>query len=241
MEGTAASTFCVEDMCTLKDDPQQMGVVDRTTSDVDTHEPHPENTYDKLECHNDIAAKDFQKFKKTGIPPQDTVVVQWHTKPIAELIPTKLLSLYDRALLVGDIVKRHTQDSMSGTVVQTDVKCTLLSATFKENIPNADIEAVEAFATARLSRNDSYLTGVPAEELKLAQEYTEGDLVIYQEWIGRIEMVPYIVALKLSNGSVVEVENTDELETFPQQDQDGFEIGDLVKTKKGNLRRGRWI
>lgn len=241
MEGTAASTFCSEDMCTLKDDPQQMGVVDRTTSDVDTHDPHPEREYDKLECHQEIPAKEFQKFKKTGIPPKDTVVVLWQTKPAAELIPTKFLSLYDRALLVGDIVKKHTKDSMSGTVVQTDVKCTLLSATFKENIPNGDIDAVEAFASARLSRNDSYLTGVPAEELKPAQEYTEGDLVIYQEWIGRIEMVPYIVTIKLSNGSVVEVENPDELESFPQQEQDRFEVGDLVKTKKGNLRRGRWI
>ncbi|KAE9967333.1 hypothetical protein EG328_008282 [Venturia inaequalis] len=241
MEGTAASTFFSEDMCTLKDDPQQMGVVDRTTSDVDTHDPHPDREYDKLDCHQDIPAKEFQKFKKTGIPPKDTVVVLWQTKPAAELIPTKFLSLYDRALLVGDVVKKHTKDSSSGTVVQTDVKCTLLSATFKENIPNGDTDAVEAFATARLSRNDSYLTGVPAEELKPAQDYTEGDLVIYQAWIGRIEMVPYIVTLKLSNGSVVEVENPDELESFPQQEQDRFEVGDLVKTKKGNLRRGRWI
>lgn len=241
MEGAAASTFCAEDMCFLKDDPQQMGVVDRTTSDVDTHEPHPEREYDRLECHQDITAKDFQKFKKTGIPPKDTVVVLWQTKPAAELIPTKFLSLFDRALLVGDIVKKHTQDQMSGTVVETDVKCTLLSATFTENIPNGDTDTVEAFATARLSRNDSYLTGVPAEELKPAQEYAEGDLVIYQDWIGRIEMVPYIVMVKLSNGSVVEVENPDELESFPQHGQDRFEVGDLVKTKKGNLRRGRWI
>ncbi|QDS71097.1 hypothetical protein FKW77_009154 [Venturia effusa] len=241
MEGLATTIFCVEDMCTLKDDPLQLGVVDRTTSDVDTHDPHPEREYDKLECHKDISDQEFEKFKKTGIPPQDTVVVQWCTKPTAELIPTKLLSLHDRSLLVGDIVKRHTQDSMSGTVVQTDVKCTLLSQTFNENIPNADTDAVEAFATARLSKNDTYLTGVPAEELRPAQDYTEGDLVIYQEWIGRIEMVPYIVALRLSNGSVVEVENADELESFPQRGQDVFEIGDLVKTKKGNLRRGRWI
>jgi ubiquitin-conjugating enzyme E2 O len=241
MAGTAASTFYVEDMCTLRDDPSQMGVVDRTTSDVDTHEPHPEREYDDLRCHKDIPIKDFQKFKKTGIPPQDTVVVAWHTKPIVELIPTRLLSLYDRALLVGDIVKRHTQDSMSGTVVQTDVKCTLLCATFKENIPDADVDAVESFAAAQLGANATYLTGIPAEELQSAQEYNEGDFVIYQDWVGRIEMIPYIVAVRLSNGSVVEVESPDELENFPQQGQDGHQIGDLVKTKKGNLRRGRWI
>jgi ubiquitin-conjugating enzyme E2 O len=240
MAGTAEMTFYVEDMCTMKDDPSQMGVVDRTTSDVDTHDPHPEREYEHLQCHKDIPLKDYQTFKKTGIPPQDTVLVTWQTKPVQELIPTRFLTLFDRSLLVGDVVKRHTQDSMSGTVVQTDVRCTLISATFKETIPNADSDAVEAFATARFMANESYLTGIPAEELRLAQDYSEGDLVIYQDWIGRIEMVPYIVALRLSNGYVVEVENPDELEHLPQQGQDGFDVGDLVKTKKGNLRRGRW-
>lgn len=242
MAGTQASNFYAEDICTMRDDPSVMGVVDRTISDVETHSPHPEREYGDLVCHKDISPKDFERFKKTGIPPQDTVLVQWHSKSsVVELIPTKLLQLYDRSLLVGDIVKRHTQDSASGTVVQTDVICALLSATFKENIPNADTDAVQAFAINRLSANDTLLDGVPAEELKLAQKYSEGDLVIYQEWIGRIEMVPYIVALRLSNGSVVEVENADELEAFPQQAHDVLEIGDLVKTKKGNLRRGRWI
>ncbi|TLD38387.1 acid-amino acid ligase [Venturia nashicola] len=241
MEGTAASIFCGGDICTLKDDPQHMGVVDRTTSEVSTHEPHPDREYDKLECHQDIPAKDFQCFKKTGIPPKDTVVVKWQTKPTAELIPTKFLVLYDRALLIGDIVKRHTKDSMSGTVVHTDVICTLLSATFKENIPNGDIDVVEAFASARLKKNDSYLTGVPAEELKLAQEYMEGDVVFYQNWIGRIQLVQYSVTLKLSNGFVVEVEHPHELESVPKPEQYIFNPGDLVKTKKGNLRRGRWI
>lgn len=56
------------------------------------------------------------------------------------------------------------------------------------------------------------LTDIPAQELKYCNQYREDDYVIYQDWIGSIKHIVDEVTVRLGNGSVVVVENPDELE-----------------------------
>ena len=221
--------FCVEDTVGLKEDKFTVGVVDRSFGDVDSHEPRPQRDYNEdIERHPDISQDQFFAFLRTGIPPRGTVLVSWQSVFKTELIPEAKLELLDRALYVGDVVKRSPKDPMSGTVIGTKATCTLFPATL--------------FNSGNISQGlteDLSLREVPAMELLNIHEYVEGALVIYDGWVGRIEEVFDEVAVKLSNNSVVVVENVDELEPEdPLIERMG--VGDKVKTKKGNLRRGRW-
>ncbi|ORY02834.1 hypothetical protein BCR34DRAFT_573914 [Clohesyomyces aquaticus] len=221
--------FCVEDTVSLKNDKFMVGVVDRSFGDVDSHEPRPQRDYgEDIERDDDIPRDLFTKFMKSGIPPRGTVLVSWQTAFRTELIPEPKLELLDRALYVGDVVKKNVQDPMSGTVIGTKAVCTLFPATM-----------FNGGQLTTVTTEDYSIQQVPADELLNVHEYQEGALVIYHDWVGRIEDVYDEVSVKLSNNSVVVVENPDDLEPVDQL-VDRLSVGDTVKTKKGNLRRGRW-
>jgi ubiquitin-conjugating enzyme E2 O len=221
--------FCVEDTVGLKGDTYSVGVVDRSFGDVDSHEPRPQRDYgEDIVCHPDISREEFAKFMKSGIPPRGSVLVSWQTQFETQLIPEAQLQLLDRALYVGDVVKRNADEHMSGTVIGTRAACTLFPA------PQYNGGQI----TQAIS-DDLSVRNIPADELLNVHEFNEGAIVVYGDWVGRVENVYDDVALKLSNNSVVVVENPSELE----QDDATIErvsVGDTVKTKKGNLRRGRW-
>ena len=53
---------------------------------------------------------------------------------------------------------------------------------------------------------------VPAQELKYCNAYREEDFIIFDNWVGQVEAVYDEVTVRLSNGSVVVVEDPEELE-----------------------------
>jgi ubiquitin-conjugating enzyme E2 O len=219
--------FCVEDTVGLKDD--KYSVVDRSFGDVDSHEPRPQRDYgEDIERHADISREEFAKFMKSGIPPRGTVLVSWQTQLKTELVPEATLQLLDRALYVGDVVKRNSDEHMSGTVIGTRAVCTLFPAT-----------QYNGGQITQAISDDLSIRNVPANELLNVHEFNEGAIVVYGDWVGRIENVYDEVAVKLANNSVVVVEDPSELE---QDDVtvERLSVGDTVKTKKGNLRRGHW-
>ncbi|KAH6621824.1 hypothetical protein C7974DRAFT_315354 [Boeremia exigua] len=219
--------LCVEDTVGLKDDRYSVGVVDRSFADVDTHEPRPQRDYgEDIERHPDVPLAEFNKFMKTGIPPRGHVLVSWQTQLKTELIPEAHLQLLDRAFYVGDVVKRSAEDHMSGTVIGTKAVCTLFPATQFQHITNQITD-------------DLSIRNVSADELLNVHEYVEGAIVVYGDWVGRIENVYDEVAIKLSNNSVVIVEDPGELE-HDEVALERISVGDMVRTKKGNLRRGIW-
>jgi ubiquitin-conjugating enzyme E2 O len=229
MQTPADAVFCVEDTVGLKDDKYSVGVVDRSFGDVDSHEPRPQRDYgEDIERHADVSRDDFAKFMKSGIPPRGAVLVSWQTQLKTELVPEAKLQLLDRALYVGDVVKKNSDEHMSGTVIGIRAACTIFPATHYSGT-----QMTQAIS------DDLSIRNVPTEELLNVHEYNEGSIVVYGVWIGRIENVYDEVAVKLSNNSVVVVEDPSELE---QEDitVERLSVGDTVKTKKGNLRRGRW-
>ncbi|KAJ4309707.1 hypothetical protein N0V94_008805 [Neodidymelliopsis sp. IMI 364377] len=229
MQRTHHAVFCVEDTVGLKDDKYSVGVVDRSFTDVDTHEPRPQRDYgEDIERHADIPLAEFGKFMKTGIPPRGTVLVSWQTQLKTELIPEANLQLLDRALYVGDVVKRNPEEHMSGTVIGTKAVCTLFPAPM-----------FQGGQITQATTDDLSIRNVTADELINVHEYVEGAIVVYGDWVGRIENVYDEVAIKLSNNSVVVVEDPGELE-HDEVTVERLSVGDTVKTKKGNLRRGLW-
>ncbi|KAF1931299.1 uncharacterized protein M421DRAFT_56520 [Didymella exigua CBS 183.55] len=229
MQRTPHVVFCVDDTVGLKDDKYSVGVVDRSFTDVDTHEPRPQRDYgEDIERHPDVPLAEHHKFMKTGIPPRGTVLVSWQTQLKTELIPEHQLQLLDRALYVGDVVKRRAEDHMSGTVIGTKAVCTLFPAT-----------QFQSGQITQAATDDLSIRNVPANELLNVHEYVEGALVVYGDWVGRIETVYDQVAVKLSNNSVVVVEDPAELE-HDEITVERLSVGDTVRTKKGNLRRGLW-
>ena len=57
-----------------------------------------------------------------------------------------------------------------------------------------------------------HLLQAPASELKFWNKYREEDTLIYKGWVGKVKSVYDEVTVRLGNGSVVVVENADELE-----------------------------
>lgn len=236
-----------DDVVAKKANESLLAVVERTHGDVDTHEPRPGRTEPEPVGHDsDIKTSVFKKFMKDGVPPEGTVLVRWQHTPNAQLIPESKLKLVDRSLLIGDVVKRSVQDPMSGIVLNTFTKCTLqpmCDLTFKNNSLHLKGLLPTTGATIDIrqpaSGKPAPLFAVPTSELKCVDSPTEEDLVIFKDWIGRVEGVSSKIILRLSDNCVVEID--EELAEHADGTLDAFYVGDIASTKKGVLRNGRWI
>ncbi|GME33201.1 Ubiquitin-conjugating enzyme E2 [Neofusicoccum parvum] len=237
---TEKRQICVEDTVHLKTRQSLIGVVDRTNHDVDTHEPDPQRDYSlPIEKHRQIPTGKFEAFLRNGIPPRGTVLVSWQTDFTTELVPDSELELVDRTFFVGDVVKRDANSPMSGTVIGTKLQVSIAPIRMWPEVESIRVHG----SYEKLIGDDtssSPRSMIPAEELETIRQYPEGALIIYDSWIGRIDDAYDEIVLRLSNGTVVVPENSDELiPVDPRLER--HEVGDYVKTKKGNLRRGRWI
>ncbi|KAF2086195.1 hypothetical protein K490DRAFT_67116 [Saccharata proteae CBS 121410] len=231
--------LCVEDTCRLKRKPWMIGVVDRTHNDVDSHDPEPQNEYSlAIERHPSIDPSVFLQFMRSGVPPPDTALISWQTDFVAELLPRSELEIVDRSLLVGDIVKRSAKDAMSGTVISVSMRCVLAPILMWPDVE--EIRAGRAYETLIGDDLARQVRDVPTSELTPVRQWPEGGIIVYDNWVGRIEDTVDEVTVRLANGTVVVVENTEELMPVDPR-LERHEVGDVVKTKKGNLRRGRWI
>ena len=171
------------------------------------------------------------------------------------------LILVDRGLNFGDVVKRNLSDAESGTVIRTSVECDIQPVYPKflgDQWPHAE--------------EDNVLHGISGSDLAYTEDYQYGDYVIYKDdWVGVVEVAYEQVTIRLENGSVVTVENVDELQQPDvgstsdydrglaslihdrlrrrnSAEADGrmtdigfFYPGQEVTTKKWNLRRGQWV
>ncbi|EKG11986.1 Ubiquitin-conjugating enzyme E2 [Macrophomina phaseolina MS6] len=232
--------ICIEDTVHLKNKQWLIGVVDRTNHDVDSHEPDPQREYTgEIQKHISVAKGKFEAFLRNGIPPRGTVLVSWQTDFTTELVPDSELVLVDRNFFVGDVVKRDPNSPMSGTVIGTKVEVTIAPIRMWP-----EVETIRSHVSyERLIGDDtanSPRSLIPAEELETIRQYPEGALIIYDNWVGRIDDAYDEVTLRLSNGTVVVPENSDELTPIDPR-LERHEVGDYVRAKKGNLRRGRWI
>ncbi|RMY84074.1 hypothetical protein D0862_11511 [Hortaea werneckii] len=246
-----APTFYTDDIVAKINNEHHLGVVERTYNDITTHEPYPERTQPApIKRDADISFEQWNRFRRDGIPPRGTVFVRWETVHNASLIRESKLQLLDRSLLIGDVVRRSEQDATSGVVINTFTKCRLQGVhdvRYRDNhvikglVPPGNLEP--GFEVAP-ELKPAFLVDIPAEELMAASRTADGasgeeDLVLYKDWIGRVLAVTEKIALLLSDGCVVEID--DERASQADGQLDVFEVGDVAMTKKGDLRTGKWI
>ncbi|EME46032.1 hypothetical protein DOTSEDRAFT_42618 [Dothistroma septosporum NZE10] len=237
-----------DDIVYKKADSKQLAVVERTHDDIETHQPSPGRTEQEPIKHDrSISHAVFRRFMKDGVPPKDMVLVRWQLETTMELLPTSKVALLDRSLLIGDIVKRSTRDAMSGIILNTFTKCTLQpmcdvtfqgSKKLKGLLPPGKWLPADSFCVYPSDKPPA-LVDVPASELQYVEAPAEDDLVIYKDWIGRVEAVTNQIRVKLADNCVVEI--NDELGEHANGTLGSFFIGDLIKAKKGQLRVGKWI
>ncbi|KAM0718516.1 hypothetical protein Q7P37_005586 [Cladosporium fusiforme] len=241
-----ARTLCTEDLVFRKDgNPADVATVDRTNTDVDTHEPQPAaREVEPIRKSDLVSPSDFKKFKIDGVPPKGTVFVRWVYRDQAELITESELELLHRSLFIGDIVTRRAEDVMSGVVLNVHTKCSLASmgtAAVKSN--NATLLSLLPFGNTdddlvRVDNRPPILQDIPVSELKYEESPSEDDLVTYRGWIGRVLTMTTALTVRLTDNCVVEV--PDEVCELLSDHPDVPRVGDVVKTKKGNLRTGVW-
>ncbi|KAL8793027.1 MAG: hypothetical protein Q9195_004338 [Heterodermia aff. obscurata] len=269
-----------DDICAFKSDPSIIGTVEHTWRDVDG------DYVENVDCyfHHETPVEVRTEFLVHLRPSTGYVVVGFEQDyDFCCLVPETSLDLVDRALSAGDIVKRQLSDAGSGTVITTALSCSLRSlctvdkfrtknyAAAHGELSKAEVEA-QITHSSEWNHISQHLDNIPAQELKYWSPYREDDYVIYQGWLGLIKDVTDEVTIRLSNGSVVVVQNPRELEEpywmpgtrsselHRRLVQSGYELhhrrkkrkpgkswraepcypGQIVETKKGNLRRGLW-
>ena len=238
-----------DDIVASKADEKSLAVVERTHGDIDTHTPYPGKDEDEpIHRDKDISQATFKRFMSIGAPPKDTVLVRWQNEPSLELLPVSKVKLVDRSLLIGDIVKRNVQDAQSGVILNTFTKCTLQpmcdvtyqnSKTLKGILPQGNYDPSSSQFCVYPSGKPQPIYDVPASELIEAETISEESLVIYKDWVGKVEAITNNIRVRLSDNCVVEI--GDEAGEHPDGAIGSFCVGDIAKTKKGQLRTGTWI
>ncbi|SMR44004.1 unnamed protein product [Zymoseptoria tritici ST99CH_3D1] len=239
-----------DDIVSRKDNKAALAVVERTHDGIDTHQPYPGKTEIEPITHDRaISQASFRRFMKDGVPPKDTILVRWQNELSMELLPISQVELLDRSLLIGDIVKRSVSDAVSGVVINTFTKCTLQPMcdvlhssghTLKGLLPPGKWEpGNENSFTLPPAGKPAPIVDIPALELRYAESPTEDDMVIYKDWIGRVEGITNNIFVKLSDNGVVEI--PDESGQHADGTLGAFSVGDIVKTTKGTLRTGSWV
>ena len=104
----------------------------------------------------------------------------------------------------------HTPSHGPHTPRRTRSKSTALSPRLIHGFPAST--SPELHSLDSLSAPTQPLLQAPASELKFWNNYREEDTLIYKEWVGEVKSVYDEVTVRLSNGSVVVVENPEELE-----------------------------
>lgn len=297
------STFFSEDLIAFKDDPDIVGVVEQTWSDVDNDTSEVSSL---CYVHKSLPAKVKDAwFLGERLLPGYVIVQFWEDYDGYCLISEKSLKLVDRSLAAGDVVKRHPSDAQSGIVTSTSMICKLKPLSSVEAFHAKDYIPAQGHTPSygpqapgsksqrhRLNHgfpktppnrslpssreqldSPSPFFAAPAEELVHWNGYREEDIIIHKNWIGQVRSIYNEVAVRLTNGSVVVVEDPDELEEpywipgtlsyelMQRLDRAGYYMsgsylripgkpeavpaepcfpGQRVRTKKGNLRRGRW-
>ncbi|KAF7586642.1 hypothetical protein BBP40_008533 [Aspergillus hancockii] len=165
--------------------------------------------------HTSVPQQDLVGFLRTGVPPKEYVFVSF-TSPSQgnSLIHERDLDLVDRPLILGETVKRHPDDTISGTVISTSAKCSLEPIAYRTRDPETGENGPLKFTDKAVKRGKSpavedngsgplLLYEVPISELKGYEEFSEGDYIIYRQNLGRINEIERDNILLLPNQKIV--------------------------------------
>ena len=173
------------DVVKLKANQRRIGHVQETHLDVETHFDQPLAAYSDIQRHPQIPPYNFDHYLASGVPPKGAVVVEWlydqdpnatHTSVSiyqVQLIPEAEVEAVDRELCVGDVVRKTTDDTISGVVIARDIRCSLLEP--------VDWTQDQQY-TGALSRTT--VQNIDARNLVRAKKYNLDDFIFYESWVG---------------------------------------------------------
>lgn len=256
-------SFFIEDLVALKEENSIHGIVESTWRDLTTNRG-PSSISDWV-SHSGVPQRVRSQYNREGRCPHGYVIISY-IQPHSgySLISEKALLLLDRGLLFGDVVKKQSSDTASGTIIRSSVLCTL-----------RPIYSGVSFGDNALwphEEEDNTLRQIPGRDIRFVEDYQTGDLVIYRDWVGEIEDVSEELTVRLGNGSVAVLTKLSEVEVpGPPPHKQSFESplpeilahqldrtldtsvsadsvhaevfhpGQLITTTKANLRLGRWV
>ena len=216
-----------------------VGLVTQTHADLERNIQPPLGHSTWVECHPSVSPRAFREFRDSGTPPQRTVLLSWspspnnHGTPKTELLSESAVKAIDRELSIGDAVRRNPDDAISGIVIKNDVLVNLYSPV---KWPRASSELL-----ALTSEHSRIVYSINASELVDSLELNAGTIIYYQGWIGMVADYFEAIKLRLQDGSVIQLGDAENLQSLEGDPVDDVLVGDLVETKKGNLRQGRAI
>ncbi|KAL1917052.1 uncharacterized protein VTP21DRAFT_5250 [Calcarisporiella thermophila] len=203
------SKIFVEDtVCSLADE-SQLGIVMRS--------------WQCLEHEHEDLDEENKGILRAELP-KGHVIVSWLSGSAPQIIRESDLKVLDRSLMYSDIVKRHPQDSQSGTIIKVDVTVDLVNVLTGQEI-----------------------RGVNTRRLRYSQDYAEGSYVIMDDWVGVIDEVYDLITLRFPDGAVCMVEETDFLDIDGAIHENScfypvrLPIGQEVYAAPVVLRSARWI
>ncbi|RAK98271.1 ubiquitin-conjugating enzyme E2 [Aspergillus ibericus CBS 121593] len=196
-----ATKFELEDSCCLKSNHSLVGVVQKTHHDINSHEP-PDDYL--VVSYTSVPAEALAAFLETGVPPKGYVFVGFvEFAQGYSLIHEDDLLLIDRPVEIGEDVKRHPDDTMSGMVIDASATCTLEPIAFRTYNPSiGDFDSLEFTEDSRGYETDippPQLHDVPVSELVNHEEFSEGDYIIHRQKLGIIREVERDAILRVSD------------------------------------------
>lgn len=200
--------FYIDDRVQLKDTPAQLGDVLMIHEKAEsTSQPIPED----LSKHKSVAHLELDDIFSNGLPRKGFLVIQWAYIGSTEAIAASEVKLFERPLYTGSIVKRDPRAAMAGIVTDTMSLCSLspihsykvaIGQTIYGWSAELDPFIAEGYQPRKQPKD---LEGVPLAALERVEQFEDGDLVIYGDWVGRISDIALAYTLLLPNNTVVEL------------------------------------
>jgi ubiquitin-conjugating enzyme E2 O len=212
------------DTVVLRDDSRLVGTVERTNSSTDGS---PETSIEDLLIVNyaDVAESALIEFVSSGgTPPPHYVFVHcWEEEKGCFLAHENQLTLLSRTFDLGETIKRNGQtSSMIGEVISLKENYTL-EPIFRETKDGQHISVSDPRTqTDSLSFCDEHcpphaqekhnqIANVPAEDITLEQDLFDAEPILYKDWVGFIEDSDFDIVVRLTDGSVVVFQTSEEL------------------------------
>ncbi|QIW97307.1 hypothetical protein AMS68_002825 [Peltaster fructicola] len=196
----------------------------------------------RIKRHASVSVDQYRQYKRTSEPPAGVILVTWPEGP--QLIARVKVEVVSRYFTLGEVVARP-HHMMTGVVLNTLPTCRLaglVEATQSDSQTLLRSRTREERKTAQyLPDNSQLITDVPASELERVEDLNVGQIVVYQGWVGTVSETKTAVTLRLTNNSVVEVQNLEFYNDGDEFPSTAFSVGDSVVTTKGVLRTGKWI
>ena len=173
--------------------------------------------------HSGVSNALVKECFREGQPPSGHVVIRFVEPDLGScLVNENTLMLKDRGLTVGDVVKKNSSDAQSGIISKVSTMC-LLQPIYTD-LPYHGSDRWD-------HQPEDNMVMVPSQDLKLL-DYEPGDRIIYNDWMGEIVDIYEQVCVRLSNGSVVQVQEPDSLEVPSLNNKSSTQNVNLVEILK---------